>query len=269
MDNMYSKGSVADIKMTCENGKTILKDVYFTSPLKIITPFNTDYGLTSVMLLSSSSGIMADDRYRISVDIGDGCRSEITSQSYEKIHKMEDGHAERVNEITVGSNAILNYMPQPTIPFKQSAFENVTNVHLKDETSKLIYHEILTSGRVHYGESFNYTYFKNVTDIFVGGKRIYRDNTYFDPEMFKMDGFGMYEGYTHLSNIVIVNFGDSKELCKSIRELLGECKEDISYGASITEHGDVVVRIFGYQANLLEVLNAKIATLILDKENNK
>lgn len=269
MGNMYAKESVADIKMTCEDGKTILKNVYFTSPLKIITPFNTEYGLVRVMLLSSSSGIMSGDRYDIKIDIGDGCRSEITSQSYDKIHKMEEGHAERLNTINVGSNAILNYMPQPTIPFKKSAFENVTNINLKDETSKLIYHEILSSGRVHYGESFEYTYFKNLTDIFQDGKRIYRDNTYFDPEMFNMEGFGMYEGYTHLSNIVIVNFGDSKELVNMIREILDESDLDMTFGVTNTAHDDVVVRIFGYEGNALELINTKIVTAIMERENNK
>ena len=269
MGNNYSRESVANIKMTHEDGRTILRDVYFTSPLKIITPFNTDYGLVRVMLLSSSSGIMSGDRYNINVDIGENCRSEITSQSYEKIHKMEEGHAERVNIINVDSGAILNYMPQQTIPFKNSAFENTTTINLKDETSKLLYHEILSSGRVHYGETFGYTYFKNLTDIFVGGKRVYRDNTYFDPEMFNMEGFGMYEGYTHLSNIVIVNFNDSKELVKMIRDLLAQSNQDITYGVTTTGHDDVLVRIFGYEGNALELINTQIATAVINRENNK
>lgn len=269
VNNTYNQDSVANIKMTCEDGKTILKHVYFTSPLKIITPFNTEYGLTRVMLLSSSSGIMAGDVYKITADIGEGCRSEITSQSYDKIHKMEEGHAERTNVMNVAKNAILNYMPQPTIPFKKSAVKNVTQINLEDETSKLIYHDILTSGRVHYGESFEYTFFQNLTDIYQGGKRIYRDNTYYDPEKFDMKGFGMYEGYTHLSNIVIVNFGDTKELIKEIRDILSESKYDISFGVSFTAHDDVVVRIFGYEANALELLNTKIVTAVMARENAK
>lgn len=270
MDNKYSRLSVANIKMTHEDGKTVLKDVYFTSPLKIITPFRTDYGLVRVMLMSTSSGIMSGDKYEISVDIGKDCRSEITSQSYDKIHKMETGHAERVNNITVDSGAILNYMPQPTIPFKQSAYENVTKIELKDETAKLLYHEILSGGRIHHGnERFEYTYFKNLTDIYVGGKHVYRDNTYFDPEMFNMEGFGMYEGYTHLSNVIIVNFGDTKALVKQIREILTESKEDISFGVSITDNDDVVIRVFGYEGNALELINTHIVTALMEKENVK
>lgn len=268
MENKYSRNSVANIKMTCEEGKTILKDVYFTSPLKIITPFRTDYGLVRVMLLSSSSGIMSGDRYEINVDIGKDCRSEITSQSYDKIHKMEEGHAERYNNITVDSGAILNYMPQPTIPFKKSAYENVTKINLKDETSKLIYHEILSAGRIHHAdEKFEYTYFKNLTDIYVGDKHVYRDNTYFDPKMFNMEGFGMYEGYTHLSNVVVVNFGDGKELMTMLRDLLSDCKDDITYGVTITDNDDVVIRMFGYEGNALELINTKIVTAIMEREN--
>ncbi|MBQ9624813.1 MAG: urease accessory protein UreD [Clostridia bacterium] len=268
MGNRYPQDTVVNLRMERDGEKTIVKDVYYTAPLKTMPPYKTDYGLASVMILSTSSGIMSGDRFNINIEIGENCRSEVTSQSYEKIHKMEEGHAERVNTIKVEKGAILNYMPQPTIPFSRSAFENVTNIELEDESSKLIYHEILSGGRKHYGELFGYTYFQNLTNIFVGGKRVFRDNTYFDPEAFNMEGFGMYEGYTHLSNVVVVNFGNSKELVKELRELLGNHnQEEITFGVTTTEHNDIVIRMFGYEANVLELINTEVVKLIMDKEN--
>ena len=75
------------------------------------------------------------------------------SQAYEKIHKMENGFAQRSIEIEIDANSELIYNPLPVIPFKNSAFKNSLSVNLKDSSSKFILNEILTCGRV-YSQGF-------------------------------------------------------------------------------------------------------------------
>lgn len=258
MGNNYFQKTVLTMKFISEGAKTILKDYYFTSPLKILPAIPAEHEFTRVMILSSSGGIMAGDTQEHTIDIGENCKVEITSQSYEKIHKMMEGKATRVSNITVGAGATLNYNPQPTIPYAKSAFDNTTNIHLADDTAKLVYTEVLSAGRVHHGEKFGYTFYKTLTNVYKGEDLIYCDNTFYDPKLLNMEGYGLYEGYTHLSNIFIANFGDAKATMKSIRNILAESNEDIDFGVSVTESDDVVVRIFGYEGNTLELLNKKI-----------
>lgn len=264
----YFQKSVLDIDLRGEDGKTVLKDFYFTSPFKVIKPFKQDNGFLRVMMMMASAGIMANDRQEINIHVGEGAAGELISQSYEKIHKMTDGHAERICNITVDAHAALNYMPQPAIPFADSAYKNHTTIHLKDETSQLVFHEIMSCGRVARSEFFEYTFYESLTKIFVGDKLIYRDNTKFDPKRFDMKGYGLFEGYTHLSNQVFIHMGDGAELCKKIRSILAEVTDlDIAYGVSILESGNVIARVLGHQGNDLELINQRILSQVLPNVN--
>lgn len=262
--NKYVDPSVVEAKFVFEDGKTVLKDFFFTAPFKIVSPWKQPNGFLRAMVLSSSGGIMAGDYQDYKIDIGENACAEIISQSYEKIFKMYEGQfASRDCKINVGKNAILNYMPQPTIPFSGSAYKNNTEVHLADKTSKLIYHDVLIAGRVTRKEIFDYQYYNTLTKIYVGDELIYRDNSKYNPSKFDMTGFGMFEEYTHLSNLVIVNLGDGKEVTKKIRELLAESKEDITYGVSVLASDDVVVRILGREGNALELINQQIVDAVV------
>ncbi len=262
MNNNYGRISTVDIKIQSIDNRMILKDCYFTSPFKIMNPFVLENGILNVMLMSTSAGIMAGDAQEIKIDVGNGARAQIISQSYEKIHKMDEGSAMRSSSITVGKDACLIYNPQPTIPYAKSAFENNTKIYLKDESSKLIYNEILTSGRVHYGESFNYRYFKNFISIYQNKELTYMDNSIYDPALFNMSGYGMYEGYTHFFNQVICNFDNKAKIINEIRALLSEYS-DIQFGVSDTYHNDIVVRVFACEGDLLEKISQKIINVIL------
>ncbi len=200
------------------------------------------------MVLSSSAGIMAGDNQLITIDIGGNSNVEIVSQSYEKLHKMVVGNAIRETEINVESGSTLIYNPMPTIPFAQSSFKTTTQIHLEDNTAKLVFTEILTAGRVHSNEIFEYNYYESRLDIFVGPDVVYIDNTYFDPVMFDMTSYGMYEGYTHLLNLIIVNIDvDIEEL----RTLLNTM-EEIMFGATLTYYEDICIKVLAYNAQVLE-----------------
>ncbi len=259
MKNNYNKVSELKLKFEYSQGEPLMRDCYFTSPFKIIKPFKKPHGMLNTMIMSSSAGIMAGDRQEIDVVVGEGCNVEISSQSYEKIHRMNEGDAKRETVLTVEKGAILVYMPQPTIPFENSAFDSKTRVDLRDNTSRLIYCEVLTSGRVHSGESFLYKYYKNVLDVYCENELIYKDNACFSPGEFDVSGFGMFEGYTHLANAIICNFGDFTRRIKQIREYLVGVETDIEFGVSDTASGDIQVRILGRNADSLEQILRKIS----------
>ncbi|MBW4872712.1 MAG: urease accessory protein UreD, partial [Paeniclostridium sp.] len=120
ISNKYIKTSKVNITTLNKYGKTILDDIYFTAPFKVSPPFYKEDNSIKVIVMSSSAGIMAGDIHEYNITIQDNTNIEITSQSYEKIHKMEEGEAHRKCNIFVGSNSLLKYKPLPTIPFKDS-----------------------------------------------------------------------------------------------------------------------------------------------------
>ena len=289
MDNKFGKVSRISACAALKDGKTILEDLSFTAPYKIMTPFEKENGGIQIMPLCASAGIMAGDSQEFSYHVKEGADLEILSQSFEKIHKMDEGSASRTIEVQVDKNAALYYYPQPVIPFAQSAFDSKMTIHLEDETSKLFLLEIISCGRNAHEERFQYRRFSSKVLLYRGEKLIYRDNTRYEPDKMPMEGFGLYEGYTHMANLFLsklcnrdnvdggketnIDGMDIKkqmnssgtgrtsdrtaELQEKIWQILDEDSE-IDGGVTRLTTGDLALRIFGHRAQKLQQIAEKI-----------
>ena len=72
-----------------------------------------------------------------------------------------------------------------------------------------------------------------------------------------MSGMGMYEGFTHLLNLVFFNIEKSEAWISAVRELLDETP-DVEGGVTRIASGDVAVRILGRGAEPLLKISEKI-----------
>ena len=286
--NHFGKTSEINIKASARDGKTILEDVSFTAPYKIMKPFEKEDGSggISVMPLCASAGIMAGDVQKFSYVVGTGADLEILSQSFEKIHKMDEGSASREIRVEVAAGGTLWYYPQPVIPFAGSDFDSNMEIYLEDATSKLFLLDILSCGRAVSGERFAYSRFSSKVQIYRGeadgvetvgsadtdgrgGKLIYRDNTRYEPERMPMEGLGMYEGYSHMANIFLsgcvdeagaFDRGKTGEIQEKIWGIIKETP-DCDGGVSMLASGDLAFRIFGNRAQVLQEIAERIKSI--------
>lgn len=260
MKNQFGKLSRLYLTAACKGGKTILEDVSFTAPFKIMYPFYEKKDFMTVMLLTASAGIMAGDRQEINICVREHSNIEFVSQAYEKIHQMEGDCAKRHVHLVVGDHACLHYMPLPVVPFAGSDYQCTVDVELENETSQFVFSEIVSCGRIAYGEEFQYRRFQNRVCINQGKRIVYRDNVCYEPGRMDMRNFGMYEGFTHLSNLVICNKQKTEEWVLRVRTLLDN-SEDMEGGVTRTSAGHIVVRILGRNAHKLTEVTEKILTL--------
>ena len=123
--------------------------------------------------------------------------------------------------------------------------------------------DIINCGRVARGEKFEYKYYKSYIEIESkqDEKIIYLDNTMYKPEETNMNNFGMFEGYTHFANIIIVNINDYEEKLDEIRKIINESQLD--GGASLTQNNDISIKVFAYNSDKLINLSNKISDLII------
>lgn len=256
-ENSFGKTSRLYLEASVKDGKTILSDVSFTAPYKVIRPFYEKKGVMSVTALAASAGIMAGDRQDFCIHVHAGARMALTSQSYEKIHRMEAGYASRKTSIQVEAGAALFYTPLPTMPFQESDYRSQLDAELFGDDAQFVLLEILSCGRAAHGERFEYRRFQNRVTIRQDGKIIYRDNTRYEPGWMDMDGPGMYEGYTHLGNLVLCNVPRSDEWIDQMRKLLDEA-DGVEGGVTRTARGDVAVRALGGSAQRLSGLLEKM-----------
>ncbi|MCD7981347.1 MAG: urease accessory protein UreD [Clostridiales bacterium] len=260
MENKFGKLSKLHLIAGEKDGRTIIEDLSFTAPFKIMRPFYEKKDLMTVMLLTASAGIMAGDRQEWDIMVRENAKMEFVSQAYEKIHRMEDGWAGREAHITVERGGCLYYTPLPTIPFAGSDFRNILEVNLADDTSRFYFSEILSCGRVAHGEEFLYCSYRNLVTVFQNGEVIYRDNTRYDPAQTDMRGFGMYEGYTHLANLLICNEKKSDEWIRAVRALLDD-SEGMEGGVTRTAAGHIAARILGRSGQQLTDILDRIREL--------
>ena len=273
MDNKFGKTSRINACAVLKDGETILDDLSFTAPYKIMMPFKKENGGIQIMPLCASAGIMEGDSQEFSYIVKKGADLEILSQSFEKIHKMDEGFATRSIEVKVEKDAILYYYPQPVIPFAESAFDSKMDIDLEDESSRLFLLEIISCGRSAHDERFLYRRFSSKVMIHRSGRLIYRDNTCYKPEEMPMEGIGMYEGYTHMANLFLSKICDgykqkgqensidsvdlNVELQDKIYAILDD-DPDVDGGVTRLTSGDLVLRIFGYRAQKLQEIADKI-----------
>lgn len=260
MTNQFGKLSRMCITAAQRNGKTVLADASFTAPYKLMHPFQRPDGGIQIMPVCASAGIMSGDSQEFIYQVQDGAVLEVLSQSFDKIHKMEeDGSANRHIQLTVGQDAVLYYAPQPVIPFAQSAFDSVMDIHLADESAKLFLQDILCCGRAVRGERFAYRRFTSKIMVYRGEQLIYRDNTKYLPEIMPMEEIGMYEGFTHMANVLL--FGLQNDIREDVWELIES--SDCEGGITMLSPGDYVVRMFGTTAqklkNVTEMLKKYVA----------
>ena len=216
---MNQFGKISELRLTAvENSKdkTIIKDSFFTSPFKIMKPFDRKDGRGIMVLVqTASAGIMAGDVQNEVFVIEDNAILEVKSQSFEKIFKMDNNEkATRSISVSVGHNSCFIYAPQPCMPFSCSDFISHTKVSLKDNSSRLVYEDCICAGRVAHEEAFDYRSYHNLIEVEQQGSLIYRDNTILEgsdgglkqhnKEVLLTDV--MFGEYTHLGTMLIFNF---------------------------------------------------------------
>ena len=258
----YPTDTAFHITTNVKEDKSYVESVYHSQPLKMTRALKWKDGGIKVLMMSSSPGLMEGDVYDIQIDTKENSKLWLTSQSYEKIFKSEDIGSVRNTKVNVAKNSYLKYVPLPTIPYVGSIFNSDTEIDLEDTSSRFVMNEILTAGRTfkEEEETFAYEYYKTLVNLRVGGELIYRDNAVFEPSKFDMRSFGMFEGYTHLSNLLIVNFHLDDTVDAKLREVINS-HEKVEGGLTRLATGDILVRLFGHSGQKLSDVGEELVEL--------
>jgi urease accessory protein len=222
----YRIGYNGQLKIATKANKNVTfpEQIFYSPPFKLAKYFRMNDGGIEYILMNASAGIMAGDDLDININVGKDCKLRLSSQSFEKIHKMEQGFARRITNITVASCGYFCYNQLPIIPFTDSAFVNQTTIHLENATSKLILSEILACGRTSREERFKYTYYQSLLNIFYQNKLVYRDNLNLNPSQINLNDFGFYENYSHMGMMIF--YGFSNNVLSSIEPIIKNSQAD-------------------------------------------
>ena len=179
------------------NGKTVISDCEFTSPIKIAKPFYHE-NFTEIIMMTASAGMLDGDIYDIEIKVCSGAKLKFTGQSFTKIFKSgEKGGVFQKVKIHVENDGTLFYLPKPIIPFAESCFENRTEIRLEN-SSHFVMGDIISCGRKAMNEEFLFNEYRSRTAACIDGKLDFLDNISLVPKEFSPAGIGFFERYSHI-----------------------------------------------------------------------
>ncbi|EPG0370382.1 urease accessory protein UreD [Photobacterium damselae] len=165
-----AKGKIGVLELTFERlgEKTILSHLYRVAPLLVQQALYWDESwpeLPICSIISVGGGIIQGDRYFIEIKVYDGAFARILTQSATRVQEMDANYATQYQQISVGKNGYLEYIPDTTILYKNSRFV-CENEIIADESSVVLYGETIMLGRKHHkDERYEFELFSSLVKV--------------------------------------------------------------------------------------------------------
>ena len=229
------------------SAQTRFRTIEQRQPLKVIRAFELPAGGVLVHLHNLSGGVLTGDRLSLDVKLGRAASVQLTSTSATRIYRSRPGGhgAEFTTNMEIQENALLEYLPDPVIPFAGSRYSQRTAVHLS-EGAGLFWWETLAPGREARGEVFAYDELRVRFDLSVCGMPVAIENAELKPALRPLTSTARMGGYRYTSSFYICRAGTTETEWSTLeRQLLelavGMSTPVIIWGlARLPAHGLVV-----------------------------
>ncbi len=141
--------------------RTILTRSRCCSPWHFSPPIQLDdSACIYTPLLNPSGGLVGGDRVSVRATLGSDAHVLFSTPSANRVYRSLAETAVQTIELTVGSGAILEWIPDVTIPFAGSRFRQAVHVTLASGATVLLW-DAIASGRVARGERWAFTSLEN------------------------------------------------------------------------------------------------------------
>ena len=239
------KAGVLTLRLEPRAGRTIVADQYWRIPLQVMPPsYQDEDDQAYVYLLNPTGGIVQGDRLETEVVLEPGARCVLSTQSATKIYRMDQGYAEELNRYVLRGDAVLECVPDQTIPFAGSRFYRSTRVEV-DPASTLILTDLLAAGRVARAERFGFEQLFLEAEIRVAGEQRLVDRLGLSPREGALDRLGLWDGYVYYGSLFAYSPRVEPDLVSQLAELI-ERREGVYGGAGQPGANLAVARILGH-----------------------
>ncbi len=153
------------------DGKTVPAHSRCSYPWYAFPPLYLDHtGCATTFLGNPSGGFAGGDTCSLRATLGRDTHVLFTTPSATRIYRTDTGPARQSIDVTVGPNAVLEWLPELTIPFAGSNFEQRITVRLEPGASLLL-RDAVAAGRVARGERWAFARFSNRITVALSDRR--------------------------------------------------------------------------------------------------
>jgi urease accessory protein len=194
----------AELHFARRGRRTILQRQYATLPAQIIRPFyEPDDACAYVYLLTPTGGMLGGDRLDIQVVLEAGAHVCLTTASATKVHPASDLPAEQSLVIELGPGSSLEYLPEPTILFREACWRQRTIVR-RAADSRLLLAESWSAGRVARQEVFAFSYLETSVEVYTAECLSLFDRLHIRPASYPHQRLGLWVGRPHLLTMYVL-----------------------------------------------------------------
>lgn len=162
-DPIASIGRQGRLTLTFERRgeRTVQTYASATSPWHVFPPSELDdSGCAYVWLVNTSGGLVGGDHVTMEATLASGSHVVMTTPSATRIYRTLDATVDLQIQLSVGSNARLEWLPEITIPFAGSKLRQMLHVDMREGATALVW-DAMASGRVAREERWAFTSFEN------------------------------------------------------------------------------------------------------------
>ena len=249
----FGKCAYLRLGFEAQSDRSVLRTLHRRAPLLVQQALYWDEqmpGLPCVYMISNSGGILQGDRYRIEIELPAGTQAHVTTQAATKIHSMDANYATQTQQLTLGPDAYLEYMPQPLIPHASSRFVQHTCVSI-DQSATLVYAEVLMAGRKYYGagELFRYDLFSSTLHAHrPDGESLFTEKFVIEPRRRSVTRLGAMGPFHVFGSFVVLTPKQHAERLFEAFEPSFDPTSSLVFGAShLPRDAGLVVKVLGME----------------------
>jgi urease accessory protein len=232
---------------------TVVAGCRFTLPLQVLAPVALDDPAAVVSILNPTGGLVGGDRLAIDVHAGAGAHAVLTTPSATRVYRAEGEPTVQTVRLSIGPRAVVEWVPDHTIPFAGSALRQAIDVEL-DETAGLILVDAFAAGRVAVGEAWRFALLESAISIRDPGGWLLHDRFVLRRPALKddpaFDGLGFTESRPYFASIAVVGVFDRDRFAADVQSLGGD-GDATSLGVAALPRRGALVRCLAASAPAL------------------
>ncbi len=228
---------------------TILARSEHSPPLQVVRAFPSEGGGALVHLHNLSGGVLGGDRLEASIEVGARAEVQVTSTGATRVYRHRGAApATAVTQAAVGEDGLLEYVPDPIIPYACARYVQRTAIDLAPGAG-LFWWEICAPGREARGEVFAYELLELHFEISSSGTAVALERARIEPRLRAPSSPARLGAFRYWATFYICRAGvDSLRWCEleiELAELAGRLSQEgqVLWAASRLARAGVVVRV--------------------------
>ncbi|MBM4138417.1 MAG: hypothetical protein FJ244_02930 [Nitrospira sp.] len=247
------------------DGRTIISRSHCTTPWHLLPPiYLDDTGAAYTLLVNPSGGLVGGDRLSIDMKVDEHAHVLISAPSANRVYRSEGEVSVQDITLTVGPGAVLEWLPEQTIPFAGSRFKQTIHATLAPGATILLW-DAIASGRMARGERWAFATLENEIRITTASGASPLERYALDPAT-NLGAVGLAADWDYVASLYVVNDAVPPEVWSRLETRIGlaldEYAEHILGGVSQPAVPGIAVKLLAKSApdlmRMLDVLWAAV-----------